>query len=288
MTRPLTFILAVGALALAAPQRGPLADVRPVGSFELRPCTEPPRPASEVLLEASALTGNGVPSHAVGAFPNSGNPNTIAAQEHAFTLPEPSGRGGEIRRSRAAVAINGVPLDPGTAEYWQDDRSSGWRYEALSGAIDLGLDCNHGHVQPDGAYHYHGVPEGLVSDAVEMQHVGWAADGYPLYARFGEVDGQVRALTTSYRLRSGTRSGGPGGAHDGTFVQDWEYVEGLGDLDRCNAFTGPTPEHGVTTYYLVTDTFPFVPRCTVAEADESFAMKGPPPGRGGPGRPPPR
>jgi hypothetical protein len=183
------------------------------------------------------------------------------------------------------VAINGVPIDPATAEFWRGDRRSGLNYDALSGAIDLGLDCNRGHVQPTGAYHYHGIPEDLVTvDPVApgMVHVGWAADGYPLYARYGHAEASdpespVRALQPSYRLKEGDRSDGPGGPYDGTFVSDWEYVDGLGDLDVCNGRVGHTPEHGTTYHYVLTDTFPMVPRCTVAEADDSFAM-GPPPG----------
>ena len=38
------------------------------------------------------------------------------------------------------VAINGVPFDPGAAEWWNNDPASGWQYEALSGKINLGMD----------------------------------------------------------------------------------------------------------------------------------------------------
>ncbi len=54
------------------------------------------------------------------------------------------------------VALNGLPLDPGTAEFWHNDPN--WNYEAMSGKMDLGLDENNAHVQPNGAYHYHGLP----------------------------------------------------------------------------------------------------------------------------------
>ena len=48
----------------------------------------------------------------------------------------------------------------------------------------------------------------------------------------------------------------------GTFVQDWEYVAGLGDLDECNGRTGVTPEFpGGIYHYTVTDTYPFIQRC---------------------------
>ena len=262
--------------------RGPTADVREVGSFSLRPCEFPsdelPDAEVEIVVDGDwrLVTSNGIPDHAVGTFPNAGNPNRIAEQDHDFRMRvEPTGTGGELRRSRVGVAINGIPLDPGTAEYWQDDPSSGWRYEALSGAIDLGVDCNHGHVQPDGTYHYHGLPTGLATGTA-VQHLGWAADGYPLVAA---------DLTPSFRLKAGEREGGPGGEHDGTFVQDWEYVDGAGDLDACNGAELEVPGVGTTYAYVLTETFPFVPRCTVAEQDESFRIG---PGPGGPdGRPGP-
>ena len=48
----------------------------------------------------------------------------------------------------------------------------------------------------------------------------------------------------------------------GAFTQDYEYVEGHGDLDRCNGRFGVTPEFpdGIY-YYVVTDDFPFFTRC---------------------------
>ncbi len=300
MRRGITASITVGLLAGfgliaqgATRGRGPTADVRAVGSFQTVPCTEQPATQSIALLttdgDVAVLSANGIPDHSVGAFPNRGNPHTIAVQSHRFEIPlHPSGVGGELRRSRVGVALNGIPLDPGTAEYFNDDRGSGWRYEALSGAIDLGVDCNHAHVQPGGLYHYHGIPEGLLSGEVRMELVGYAADGYPLYARYGvDESGAVRVMRSSYRLREGERDSGPGGVYDGTFVQDYAFVEGLGDLDARNGRVGPTPDHGETYYYLLTDEFPFVPRCTIAEQDPSFALRGPPPG-GGPGGPPRR
>ena len=48
----------------------------------------------------------------------------------------------------------------------------------------------------------------------------------------------------------------------GAFTQDYEFVEGLGDLDQCNGRFGVTPEFpdGIY-YYVVTDDFPFFTRC---------------------------
>ena len=55
-------------------------------------------------------------------------------------------------------------LDPGTIEYWNGDRAANWNYEALGGAVPLGVDENMAHVQPNGGYHYHGLPAQLLQD----------------------------------------------------------------------------------------------------------------------------
>ena len=111
------------------------------------------------------IRSNGIPDHPTGNFPNRGNPNTISSQSYTFRVPlkpeinqQPVSYGHDL----FGVALNGIPFDPGTAEFWNSDPSSGWNYEALSGKINLGIDQNHAHVQPSGAYHYHGIPAGLL------------------------------------------------------------------------------------------------------------------------------
>jgi hypothetical protein len=240
------------------------------------------------------ITANAIPDHDVGDFPNPGNPNAIAPQTLQFEVPlVPSGAGGPARY--LGIARSGVLFDPGTAEVWNNDTA--WRYEALryetapdyfgSDATNhptaLGLDCNFAHVQPTGAYHYHGVPTGAAGTAPSVRHVGWAADGAPVFARWGyelpdDPSSAVVELRSSYRLRSGARpSNGPPGDYDGTFVGDWEYVAGLGDLDACNGRTGRVTIDGelVETYhYVLTNTFPYIPRCTTYAADPSFEAGG--------------
>ncbi|MEZ6108655.1 MAG: YHYH protein [Pirellulaceae bacterium] len=201
------------------------------------------------------------------------------------------------------------PLRSSAAEFWNRDRRSGWQYEALGGGVNLGLDEHNAHVQPTGAYHYHGIPTGLVQrlrrpDSMTM--VGYAADGFPIYAVWGyrdadDPDSPLIELKSSYQLKEGMRNGGPRGRHDGTFVQDWEYVAGSGDLDECNGRTGVTPEYPQGTYYYVlTDRFPFIPRAfrahpmrascealvvpTVALAEAAHRVPGFPPPPGFPGR----
>lgn len=230
-----------------------------------------------------AITSNGIPAHEVGRFPNAGNPNPISAQSYSFTVdatPNVSSQS-TVYRGLFGVAINGVPFDPGTAEVWQGDRTSGWNYDALGGAIALGLDANNAHVQPTGAYHYHGLPIGLMQDLDWSQSshsplLGYAADGFPIYALTGVVDGDVAMVSASYNLKSGDRPGGsePDGAYDGTFVQDWEYVAGSGDLDQCNGMVTTSAEYPDGTYaYFLTDSYPYIPRCHVGDADSSFSRR---------------
>src|SRR5215471_4893489 len=107
------------------------------------------------------IAANGLPDHTPGDFPRRGNPNMIAAQNYHFQVPLNPQIASQPRRANGAwfgVALNGVPFEPGTAEFWNDERE--WNYEAKSGFINLGLDDNNAHVQPTGAYHYHGLPLG--------------------------------------------------------------------------------------------------------------------------------
>lgn len=253
-----------------------------------------PRAAAAQQMEVDERQGvrfiraDGLPDHATGQFPNRSNPNRISAQSYYFRVPlrpAKTGRAVFYRPNHLfGVALNGVVFDPNTAEYWNDDRRSGWMIEALSGARPLGMDQNNAHVQPDGSYHYHGVPTGLVDRLAggdKPVMIGWAADGFPIYAQAG--------LRPSWRLKSVRDAGGPGGRPDGTYTLDYEYVRGLGELDECNGREGATAEfpQGIY-YYVVTLQFPFVPRCFAGMPDGSFRKQGGPhqggsrPPRGGP------
>ena len=255
--------------------------------------------------EYRIIKSNGWPDHAPGAFPRRGNPNTASPQDYTFRVTlkpaaanEPQRRGGWF----FAVALNGVPFEAGTGETWNNDPRSGWRYEANTGFLNLGLDEHNAHVQPTGAYHYHAMPTGLVQklggDEGKMLPVAWAADGFAMFTANCHGDAHdaksaVRAMKSSYRLKAGARpaeAGGPGGNYDGRFTQDWEFAKDSGDLDECNGHTAATPEHPEGIYhYHITAAFPFLPRAWRGTPDESFGKGGPGPGGrrpqfpGGPG-----
>src|SRR5688500_12531284 len=82
-------------------------------------------------------------------------------------------------------------------------------------------------------------------------------------------------MQKSYRLKRGKRKTGARTSYDGTFVEDYEYVAGHGDLDECNGRFGVTPEYPDGTYhYFVTENFPFIPRYFRGLPDESFKRRG--------------
>jgi hypothetical protein len=244
------------------------------------------------------IRANGIPDHPTGRFPNQSNPNAIAPQEYAFRVPAApmsANRMTPVGLRPFGVAINGVPFDPNAAEFWGRDPEFGWQFEALGPAVDLGLDHNNGHVQPGGAYHYHGMPWALVqmlNTSYGMVLIGYAADGFPIYALHGhEKPNDPRSplvkVRSSYRLRAGMRDDGPGGRFDGSFVQDYEFVNGAGDLDGCNGRFGVTPQYpGGIYHYFVTEDFPFIPRFYRGRPDQSFERRGPPGGPIGPERGP--
>ncbi|MCB1124449.1 MAG: YHYH protein, partial [Verrucomicrobiae bacterium] len=246
-------------------------------------------PSSQVQISIAGdkrvIDSNGIPNHDPGDFPNRGNPNALRPLNYHFTVPanpKVADKPTAVERQPFGVAINGVPFDPGTAEYWRGDMDSGWRYDALSGNINLGIDNSNGHVQPTGAYHYHGVPNGLeasLDHSKGMILIGYAADGFPVYSRYGYKDpmdpmSEVIKVKPGYQLKDGQRPDGPRGYYDGTFVQDWKFQDGTGELDEHNGRFGVTPEYpdGIYHYYL-TDTYPFIPRSFKGSPDASFERR---------------
>ncbi len=244
------------------------------------------------------IEANGIPNHPTGKFPNAGNPNTITEQNYHYRVParpQVADKPTPLIHQPFGIAVNGVLFDPDTAEYWQSDRSSPWNYGALSGRIGLGLDENHAHVQPNGAYHYHGIPTTLLKKLSKgekkMILLGWAADGFFIYGPLAienskSLQSPLREMKSSYKIKTGPRPSGrdsPGGNYDGTFTLDYEYDAGSGDLDECNGRFGPTPEFPEGTfYYVLTEEHPFIPRFFKGGPDASFQRRGPP---GGPGIP---
>lgn len=214
----------------------------------------------EVKNGERCFSGNGLPDHATGQFPNKGNPNAIAAKTLSVCLTTNPTKNAKPRfiQGPIGIGINGVEFRPGTADWYDPDarrkfsrdKSSGWKMEGLNPDNILGMDSQNAHVGPDGLYHYHGVANALVKSAGNGP-IGYAADGFPIVYGGSEKP--------SYQLKSGNRpSGGsnPGGRYDGTYVQDYDYVAGSGTLDQCNGRV----LNGTYTYFA-TENYPYLPRC---------------------------
>lgn len=240
------------------------------------------------LGSTKRYTITAIPKHAIGSFPNAGNPNVASQQLYTLDIPSsPTKQTTSTSVKLFGFTSDGVTFDRNTAECYNNSPACEWRYEAVTAGIAkgayqwswLGSDCNNGHVQPNGNYHYHGLPESLINKlgdtGKKMVIMGYAADGFPIYGRWGystatSATSKIKRIKGSYRLKSGTRPSGPGGAYDGTFIQDWEYVKGLGDLDECNGRFGVTPQYpnGIYHYYL-TDSYPFIPSCVYGKVVDS-------------------
>jgi hypothetical protein len=234
-----------------------------------------------------SLTANSIPNHDFGGG-GAAFATPAAEVEASVSLPQnPSAASSATAlnlQTDNAIMLNGVKLDllaaacygVGDAPLGEEKigcfQDSPWRYDPMYTGNDFGTDDHNAHIQPDGAYHYHGSPEAMfdTSGATESGVIGFAADGFPIYGPYIDDGGAVRAVVSSYSLKAGDRvsqageGAFPGGSYDGTFRDDHEYT-GAGDLDECNGMT----RDGSYGYY-VTDSYPWVLGCFTGATDPSF------------------
>ena len=236
-----------------------------------------------VIGAQCTIRSNAVPNHdfnASGRFRD-----RVRTQDQAYTITaEPRAAGQTTPLSLQydnGVFLNGVKLDllaagcygVGNGRIGCNDMRTPYRYDPMAPSASFGTDEHNAHTQPDGTYHYHGNPMALFEQKQPMQPspvIGFAADGFPIFGSYVQVAGQLRKARSSYQLKTGQRMGGPGGVHDGTFVDDWVYVAGSGDLDECNGM-----RQDGTYGYVVTDTYPHVMACFKGTPDESFRKRRP-------------
>jgi hypothetical protein len=236
------------------------------------------------------MSGNGVPNHAVtdGKFATKVSAQSVSG---SVTLT-PVASGSSTPVKLPGFALNSVKMDPATAGTCTNTATSAtlgcdyaggngaWRMEAMGDPaaspwkFDFGTDVNNAHVQPNGQYHYHGIPTNLIpklnnASTTSMTLVGWAADGFPIYANYGyssanNASSALKEMKGSFQVKSTPDANRPSVTlfAMGHFQQDWVYAAGQGDLDECNGRTGVTPEfpQGIYHYYI-TKTYPFIQRC---------------------------
>lgn len=227
---------------------------------------------------------NALPNHKTGEFPTRGNPNKISAQKRTYTIPLHPVYTGKPKWAREpGIALNGIKFEPQTAEVIVCDTGEHYRVEAKQNLINLGLDFNNAHVQPTGAYHYHGTPTSIISifdKGEDLVHIGFALDGFPIYySKSGKYKPSYRLKDKKYEGEDCTYSTPHHSKTiklnnqqvDGKFVSDWEFDKNYGDLDEANGIT----VNG-RYMYLVTDIYPFIGRYLMGEFKEE-RRRGPPP-----------
>ncbi len=239
------------------------------------------------------LSGNGVPNHAVtdGQFAT-----RISSQNVSFSAPLAASKQSSTTpvggpNNAPGYALNSVKFDPATAGTCPDTATTSancnpaggtgsWQMVALPGnaspwRFNFGVDTSNAHVQPNGEYHYHGLPTGLIAlrnsqPSQTMTLIGWAKDGFPMYTQYGDSSrtqgsGTLDKVISGWTLKTTPGVGRPSTNNFamGHFEQDWEFTGTVtGGLDRCNGHTGPTPENPSGSYhYHLTETYPFVQRC---------------------------
>jgi hypothetical protein len=251
---------------------------------------------SEVTIESTAegctISSNSIPNHDFNEGGSFATPVAEVREEFTVPIPAPSQTETPLSlRMDNGIFLNGVKLDQlaaacfgvggeplGQEKIGCFTEGVPWRYDPMHPANAFGTDGHNAHTQPDGAYHYHGDPRALYDDTGNSASgiVGFAADGFPIFGPYIERGGTIRRATSSYVLKSGARvsqSGEgafPGGEYDGTFIDDWEYREGAGDLDECNGMTS----EGVYGYYITTS-YPWVIGCFRGTPHWSFEKQGP-------------
>ncbi|WP_017446735.1 sulfatase-like hydrolase/transferase [Gayadomonas joobiniege] len=227
------------------------------------------------------FTSNAIPNHDF----NDGRrsfPNQVQPQNNQFEVtakPEFTGKNTPLSLlTDNAILLNGVKVDLVAAGCYGvrdgkigcHDMSTPWRYDPMFENSGFVVDSHNAHAQRDGTYHYHGNPNALFdpSGKTESPVIGFAADGFPIFGPFVKINGKIIEVKSSYQLKQGQRPDGwgePGGQYDGTFVDDYAYVEGSGHLDECNGM-----EHdGIYGYYL-TSTYPHMLGCFKGKPDVSF------------------
>ncbi len=221
-------------------------------------------PLNPIVSTTNTLVGMG----AVAAFIN----GTVA-----YTAGDGGSYNNQNKWHSNAVYFENIGFDcahghpgPMTSDYHHHQNPSAFNIEVIpSSSI-----CN--VYLADGLY----VPNASVHGPL----IGFAADGYPIYGGYGytnplDLTSPIKRITPSYRLRNitarttlpdGTLAVGPTltemvqimgpgqpqiPAILGAYLEDFEYVTGLGDLDESNGRFCKTPEYpnGIYCYFATID-----------------------------------
>ena len=214
------------------------------------------------------VASTGIPSYSIGPWPN--NPGSPTVQNWSFRLPRNpvmATTQTTVGPGQVGVYINGVTFfNPGDARSYNNQNI--WHQNAVFFEAN-GFDSALGH--PAGTQYHHHQRTPQLSGGNPTQHspiLAYAFDGFPVYGPFGFANadgtGGVAKITSSYRTRNITqRTSLPNGTQlspaqygpavsttypIGCYIEDHEFVAGLGKLDSSNGRFCITPDYPNGTY----------------------------------------
>tara|TARA_B100001250_G_scaffold389390_1_gene388450 strand:- start:239 stop:1819 length:1581 start_codon:yes stop_codon:yes gene_type:complete len=196
-------------------------------------------------------------------------------------------RNGRTETPLGAVGMvaNGVVIfNPSAGLGGNPPAGFNWNAHYEYSPVDFGDDSCGGHPEQTGQYHYHDTHfiecwnnNSIMStyndyyglsqyNGDSLRHpdghskvLGYSFDGFPVYGPYSYVEpfgvsSGIKTMRSSYQLKATETAGRPAYGNSlanpsaGSFIQDWEYNEGLGDLDYHNGRFCFTPEYPAGTY----------------------------------------
>jgi len=168
------------------------------------------------------------------------------------------------------VAINGVPFRSPNSGKTTTFNGTKYTENKVMYPDPYSFTDGSGIIESDNRFFYHFDPS-LLYTKDPLHHspiIGYAFDGLPIYGPYGynnplDANSGIRIITSSYQLKTTRRANG--NLSDGSYIEDYDYVGGSGDLDQYNTRFCKTPEYpsGIQAYFVTIDpnnpTFPVYP-----------------------------
>ena len=201
-----------------------------------------------------------VPDH---GFLRDNGINTVTVQNLIYQIPrtpvEAQTKISTPNKKAIGVAVNGVVFYNPVGTEQENRNNVPYTINQVDYLNKNNIDKGEGSPDTDGVYNYVSDPIRLYTkdDTAHSPLLGYALDGHPIYGPYGYNDprgsSNPRVMKTSYQLKTSVRADGT--QPDGTYVDDFEYVTGLGDLDEHNGRFCNTPEYpnGIYAYFVTVD-----------------------------------
>ena len=207
-----------------------------------------------------------IPGYSIG--PWIGNPNVPANQNFVFQIPrhpvQNNNTATTVGLGHIGVWSNGVSIF-NVSDAMSYNNQGIWNRNAFFWE-GPGFDACLGHPQQQGEYHHHVSPNCLYDQTDSTHHspiIGYAFDGFPVYGAYAFTNtngtGPIKRMKSSYILSTNTtRVNGPAvdtTYPEGSFIEDFSYQSGFGDLDARNGRFSVTPDYpnGIYAYFVTID-----------------------------------